>query len=93
MTETFQQTAARIAAMPAMLEAKVTPIQLDLSPPAFLTRLEELSQSAQQRGDIPAAVHQEISAAVAALQAALGKIDHTKLQRGVAIAPPAKALR
>jgi hypothetical protein len=92
MTATFQQTAASIAAMPAVLEAKVTPIQVDLSPVGVLSRLEELAQSAQQRGDIPAASQQEIVAAIATLKTALGKIDQTKLMKGVAVAPLAKAL-
>jgi len=93
MAETFQEAAARIAAMPAVIEAKVTSIQLDASPAGVLTRLDELALSAHQRGDISAVAHQEIAIAITALKVALSKVDHTVLLRGVAIAPAAKALR
>jgi hypothetical protein len=79
--------------MAATIVAKVTPIRLDLSPSGMLARIDELTQSAQQRGDIPVASQQEISAAIATLKTALGTIDQTKLLRGVAVAPVATAIR
>jgi hypothetical protein len=84
--ETFDQAVARIAALPRVLTARVSPIALDLTPTGMLTRLLDLAADAQKRGDITAQTLQEIDAAVATLKGALAKIDETKLTRGVPVA-------
>jgi hypothetical protein len=81
--ETFAEAMARIAREPAHVDIPVRKIELDLSLPGILARVQFLANEAHKKGDIVSEHLQEITAAADQLKAAVAKLDPKLLFAGL----------
>lgn len=75
----FAATVARIQAEPADIDVPVKKIELDLSLPGILARVQFLANEAHKKGDIVEERFKEIVATVDKLKGAVSELDPRQL--------------
>jgi hypothetical protein len=81
--ESFAEAVARIAAEPADVEVPVKKIELDLSLPGILARVQFLAGEAHKKGDLVEEHFKEIMTGADRLKNAVSRLDPRQLLKGL----------
>ena len=81
--ETFAEAAARIAKEPAEVTVPVKKIELDLSLPGILARVQFLAEQAHQNGSLVEDKFKEIVGAVDKLKSAVVHLDPRQILKSL----------